>query len=356
MRKSVYTTCAICALAACSIRANTIPTPPVEARLTVSNETPYLKETFSITLEIVSRDVEVSSRLDLANLPDREILSTLGSFEALSVQRERENNQEITRRRYRAKVRAMQPGEISLAPVVRLTSRERVRNFFGSRVQEQTFSLQVPEVIIQAKELPSPPDGFTGIIGDFDINIRAEPLDIREGDLVTIETQLEGEGWIPENAIPSVDAATHLRAYRVREIASERSRKTFRQVVVPMDQSIKEIPAIPFIWFNPDKGEYETTSFGPFALQYAAAEDEPPAATTDPASDDQDLSSRRGLLRNRMEINNPTQAYVAPAATSRSTFTIPPGSEVRIMQKRENWVLIDYENNRGWIPTHGLSP
>ena len=336
--------------------ANQIPVPPVEAHLSVSNPTPYEKETFTITLEIISRDIDISSRLDLANLPDRETMQMIGSFEALTVQRERKDDQEITRRRYRAKARAMEPTQISLHPVLRLTSRRRIRSFFGSTVEERPISLQVPEVKIDVQPLPAPPENFSGVIGDFSIEIVADPLEIQAGDLVTIKTTLRGQGWIPEDTLPAIKASPGLRAYRMRPSTEQESSnvRVFSQTVVPMDETVQELPAIPFIWFNTEKRDYQRDTFGPFPLQYIS---EKPATLADAEDvlDKQDLVRQRGMRRRRIQLSDATHAYLAPAYTSKSTFTIPPTARVRILETHEGWLLADYEGNRGWIPASILT-
>ncbi len=333
-----------------------LPSPPVEARLYVSNPTPYVKEIFTVTLEIISRDIEISSRLDLANLPDRDVMRILGSFEALTVQREREGGHEITRRRYRAKARAMEPKEISFTPVLRLTSRERVRSFFGSTIEERPLSLQVPEIKIAVQPLPPPPDDFSGIIGDFSISMEASPLEIETGDLVTIKTTLQGNGWIPDDAIPAIRSSSFLRAYRVRQSQDTQraGRYVFHQTVVPMDKSLQELPSIPFVWFNTESGEYERDVFGPFALAYV---EEPIEEQPDPTetADEQELIRRMGANRNRVQLPDATRAFVAPSTASMSTFTIPPDITIRVLETYQNWALVDFKSNRGWIPLTALA-
>ena len=332
--------------------------PAVEARLSVSNPSPYLKETFTLTLEIITRDIDISSRPDLANLPDRNIMRILGSFEALAVQRERDGDYEVTRRRYRAQARPMQSTRISLQPVVRLTSRRRIRSFFGSTIEERPVTIRVPEVIIDVQPLPSAPENFSGVIGKFDIDISAEPLEIQAGDLVTVKTILQGDGWIPENAIPTIGASPQLRAYRVRPTTDQDSRRrhVFSQTVVPMDERVQDIPALSFVWFNTQTGEYQTDTFGPFALQYVDKKNDSHLEAGEELTEQDLIPGSRGLRRSRVQLSDAARAYLAPATTSKSTFTIPPTATIRILETHANWLLINYDGNRGWIPASSLAP
>jgi len=334
--------------------AQTIPPPPVEARLDTSKTDPYEKETFTLILEIITRDLEIDPQLDLANLPENTTMEFLGPFEALAVQRERADNQEITRRRYRAQVRALQPGTLSLAPVLQLTARKRVRSFFGSAIELRPVTLQVPARPITIKPIPDPPAGFSGVIGDFEIDISAEPLDIMPGDLVTITTTLRGEGWVREQDIPAVSATPALRSYRVRMAPTTPATKTFvfHQTVVPLERELTAIPAIPFSWFNTRTGSFQQDVFGPFPLQYIERPIQPealPAAPPAPASNPPVQSGP--FLQNRLVLTEATRAHLAPAHTSKSHFSIPPGETVRILERQQDWLLIEHQQNRGWIPT-----
>ena len=330
-----------------------VPSATAEARVTVSNPTPFMKETFTITLEITSRDIEIDSRLDLANLPEKDVMQLLGSFEALAVQRERTDTEEITRRRYRAQARLLQPGKVTLRPVLQLTSRRRVRSFFGSTVEVRPLTLRVPAITLEAKPLPDPPDGFSGIIGDFSIDIEATPLEIHPGDLVTVTTMVRGEGWIKEDMIPAMPAMPLLRAYRLRSANAEgvARRHTFNQTVVPMEEALQELPPITFVWFNTKAGAYQHDVFGPFPLTYK----ETPTEVDSPAAQTESIAPSPGLFtRRNVTLPDQTRAHVAPATTSKSSFTIAPTETIRILRTHEDWLLIEHNNNRGWIPSSAL--
>ncbi len=329
------------------------PTPPVEARLTVSNPTPFIKETFVITLEIISRDIDIDSRLDLANLPDRDAMQVLGSFEALAVQRERTDTEEITRRRYRAQARLLKPGEISLSPVLQLTSRRRVRSFFGSTVEVRPVTLRVSAIKLDAQPLPNPPEDFSGIIGEFQIEVQADPLEIQAGDLVTVTTTLRGQGWFEESSIPAISSSPLLRAYRLRRADADTGtrRAVFNQTVVPMDPALSALPPITVTWFNTKTGNYQQDVFGPFPLVYKIDTDED---AWEIATDAAPVVTPQRFRRRNVVLPDQTRVHIAPATTSKVIFSIAPSETVRIIGAHSDWVLMEHSNNRGWIPAAAL--
>jgi hypothetical protein len=338
------------------LRAQTQPhaKPPVEAHLQVSKQTPFVKETVTIFLDIISRDIEIDPQVDLANLPPGDVMQMIGPFETLAVHRERTDNQEITRRRYRTTARALKPGRVELAPVLQATARQRVRSFFGSTIELRPVRLQIPPITLHINPIPTPPEDFSGIIGTFSLSAAASPREITAGDLVTITTTLRGEGWIPDDPIPPIPANEKLKAYRVRPLATEDRPQTwtFTQTLVPMAETIKEIPATTLVWFHTGEGAFRTETLGPFPLQFIR--DTAPHAMTEEATTQQRLQAETFVKNRIVPVPDTTRAYLAPASTSKPIFTIPPTGTIRILQSRDNWLLIDYDQNRGWIPASAL--
>ena len=340
---------------ATATRPPPLPNAPVEAHIETSTAEPFTKETFTLTLVITTRDIEIDPQLDLAHLPGNDVMQILGSFDAMAVERERADNQEITRRRYQARARAMVPGTIELAPVLQLTARKRVRSFFGSAMEVRPVSLQVPQTTIHAKPIPDPPENFSGVIGNFEINIEADPLEIQAGDLVTITTTLRGEGWVNEDTLPALSPTPLLRTYRVRAASTAEAarERVFTQTVVPLEQELAALPEISFVWFNTQIASFQHDAFGPFPLQYVQPSPPSTAPTATPetvAAPDAMPHTQGRFRRNRIVLHEATRAYIAPATTSTPTFTIPPMSTIRILEHYQNWILVQHDNNRGWIP------
>jgi hypothetical protein len=341
--------------------SSTLPQAPIEATLTASDTSPFVRETFSLTLEIITRDVDIDPQLDLANLPAHDEMQITGPFEAMAVKRETRGNQEITKRRYRALAQANQAGTIELSPLLQLTSRKRVRSFFGSAMEVRPVTLQVPTTKLNIRPIPPSPTGFSGIIGDFDINMIATPTNIVAGDLVTIRTKLQGLGWVNEDLVPAVTNAPFLKTYRVKQVKpiplTEKNQYVFTQTVIPLSQKLQAIPAVPFVWFDTSTETFRNTAFGPFPLSYVANTQEAKQVTIAETNTPTGTHPPPPVLRAGMQstVEDTTAVRMAPALTSKSTFTIAPHSNIRILEKHDDWVLIDHANNRGWIPATAIA-
>jgi hypothetical protein len=60
-------------------------------------------------------------------------------------------------------------------------------------------------------------------------------------------------------------------------------------------------------------------------------------------------------------VNQPDiSAYTAATVTSGSVISLPPGSQVRVLEKRGSWVFVEIpnvpENLRGWVESGALTP
>jgi hypothetical protein len=88
---------------------------------------------------------------------------------------------------------------------------------------------------------------------------------------VTITMTIDGEGNYESVHAPTLTAdAAQFKAYAPQAKnagAGEASqRKMFEQVLIPLDPSVTEIPAVRFSFFDPTQGQYETITKGPFPL------------------------------------------------------------------------------------------
>jgi hypothetical protein len=53
---------------------------------------------------------------------------------------------------------------------------------------------------------------------------------------------------------------------------------------------------------------------------------------------------------------NGVEARVATADTANAVLALPPGSEVKIVSQRGDWVYATLPNNlRGWVPTKSIA-
>ncbi|HIG02732.1 MAG TPA: hypothetical protein EYQ66_15720 [Myxococcales bacterium] len=179
----------------------------------------------------------------------------------------------------------LQPGDfdlgsatVSLNEVIRWQ-----RDFFGGRRASQVQRIFGNDVehVLQVREAPSEdrPPSYAGAIGrGFSFEVAADRSVVQRGDPIVLTFTVRGEaslsqvglaGLAGEDALPE-----HSFALSDEQPSGEvvDGAKIFRVPVRILDESLKEIPALPYSWFDPDLGEYQTVYSRPIALSVRPAQ------------------------------------------------------------------------------------
>lgn len=118
---------------------------------------------------------------------------------------------------------------------------------------------------INIKPIPDEdrPADFNGAVGRYSIVAAATPRDISVGDPITLTLQISGAGRLDRVSAPllaRVDALS--RDFKIQDepLAGkvEGGSKVFTQTIRAANDSVKEIPPIPFSFFDPQRGRFET--------------------------------------------------------------------------------------------------
>ena len=135
---------------------------------------------------------------------------------------------------------------------------------------------------------PLPEDGvpaaFRGAVGRFTIRAEAAPREITPGETLRLTLILEGEGNLEHFEAPDLH---DLRGFHVYGLIEDRtpSRRTLHYDVAPLNVSVKEIPSIPFAFFDTrPPGRYRTvrTDTLPLTVRPASNAGDP---TADPGAE-----------------------------------------------------------------------
>ena len=125
------------------------------------------------------------------------------------------------------------------------------------------------------------PTTFTGAVGRFTVRASAEPREVSVGDPITLRFEVTED----PDAIPG-DLA-NLRPPLLRELevlvnfrvpddpttgVVDGRTKTFTETLRPERDGLTEIPAIPFVSFDPELGRYVTASSEPILITVKASE------------------------------------------------------------------------------------
>jgi hypothetical protein len=147
-------------------------------------------------------------------------------------------------------------------------------DFFG-RYETHPLTLNSRSIPVTVLALPEDgkPQAFTGALGAYTFDVSVSPADVKVGDPVTVKATIKGTGNLSTVIIPKFESTKDLKAYEP-QIKQEEGQKTFEQVVMPMHEGIKDIPAISFSFFNTETGAYETITRGPFPITVAKPDKE----------------------------------------------------------------------------------
>ena len=263
------------------------------------------------------------------------------------------------------------------------------------------------------------PAGFQGAVGVFHLTGKVDPAQAAPGDIVNLTYTATGNGWLGAAQIILPQPDPNFRVYPPQETVRDENRQlALRQVVVPMNTNATRIGVAHFPYFDPAAGVYREATAGPFqltlvspqavgsvpAVKHFDVQPVPPtsaeagdAAMTATMSQAQHLVPfavvfllavlvtvvwyewrprlailagvvvftagvylcQRGSGQTRphnREVCELATARICPSANARALFHISPGRQVTPIEASEEWVRVDFDGRRGWIPLRALKP
>ncbi len=192
----------------------------------------------------------------------------------------------------------LQAGRQTLGPVtMKISVREPVartqRGFFddgffgGGLLDEFLGRFQVVEREIVSNPLtlevqPLPDEGrpasFAGAVGQYALRASIQPADVQAGSAVTLTATLEGQGNIGAVSLSLPTNTPEMRVYdpkATRDVGVNGTllvgRREYTQMLIPITEAVREVPAITFAYFDPARKEYVQLQQGPFPLRVTPA-------------------------------------------------------------------------------------
>lgn len=193
-------------------------------------------------------------------------------------------------------------GELTIsAPVFqqKIVTMRRMRTMFGYQMipdGEQLMTTPTVTRTINVKALPQPqPAGYDGAVGTFALDYRLSSDRLRTNEAATLTTILTGTGNIkylksPEPQFP-VDFEQYTPAEDIRAHISGGSvsgTATTEFTFVPQSVGEFTLPAIEFVYFDPQSGTYKTASTQAITLDVAKGA----GSTTGNATEQADITRR----------------------------------------------------------------
>ncbi len=166
----------------------------------------------------------------------------------------------------------IQPFNMSLLVQQQVKARSFFDDFFNSYRTVRAKITSKP-VNISVKDLPSAPASFMGGVGNFNVSSSISSQDVTTNDAVTLKLTISGTGNIRLIKTPELKLPSDFEVYDPKTKDNVKATdngtsgtKTIEYLFQPRYEGDYTIPAIPFTYFNPSTGKYETNTTSSYDL------------------------------------------------------------------------------------------
>ncbi len=174
------------------------------------------------------------------------------------------------------------PGRVPVRGII-----ESRRDRFG-RPLSQDFEVIIRSPEITIRELPAAPSSFSGGIGSFQLESRFIPSTSRVGEPITWNLKVTGTGnWesgirLPDRKVPAAFEVIQPKSkVDIDDDGSFSGAMEEDMVLIPKQVGTYEIPGLEMVYFDPEKGSYQTLRSEPMRLVVEPASATPPHGSED---------------------------------------------------------------------------
>jgi hypothetical protein len=155
--------------------------------------------------------------------------------------------------------------DVTLAPAVVQVELPRSgrRTFFDPFEFPEQRSLLAEAVGLSVRPLPPPPEGFSGLVGEFEFTSSIAETMVTVGESVDWKVEVTGDGSLEGFHLPPPQDIQGARIYdgspsesAAVEESGYRSAGTFNRVVVPTEPGTLRLPPLEITTFSTTRGEY----------------------------------------------------------------------------------------------------
>ncbi|MBN1794295.1 MAG: protein BatD [Candidatus Omnitrophica bacterium] len=193
------------------------------------------------------------------------------------------------------------PGQYVIGPARLEASVDRIEDFFRRSAFDifdrdpmsifrrgQPVILTTDPITLEVKALPEQgrPRDFAGAVGQYDMSVKADRLEVQEGDPVTLTISIEGRGNIRTLSDPVVSVPDMCKVYdsgSSEEVTKNNyvvgGKKTFQKVLIPKSAGTATLEPLTYHFFNPRTKEYGTITTQPIAINVTVKPQEALQAT-----------------------------------------------------------------------------
>jgi len=233
----------------------------------------YVNELFQIAAVLYYKDIRITD-IEYPTL-DHEAFS-IGEFKSPQASRKQIKEYDYRVVTFKGTGFAIRPGDLKLGPAriscsMYLSDASRSKNLIDASAQRKT-SLIIESTLKNITALPLPqkdkPPSFKGAVGDFKLSLDTSPQGyIKVGEAITLVMRVSGNGNFNMVSSPVIKENEAFIFYAPTIESETDSYKIFKQIIIPKESFIKEIPEIEFSFFNPAEEKYTTLKKGPIDIQ-----------------------------------------------------------------------------------------
>jgi hypothetical protein len=295
-----------------SSNANIDTSKLVNAELIVPKKTAYVGEIIPVV-------VRIATAARVASLEPPEITGQGFTMQKMQMpdqpQIEMINGRQWEVYTFKTAIAPVRPGKLEIGPVksnarviVPATQRPRARSRgpfdifdidpfsdsladpFGRLGERREVVIASEPVGLEVKPLPpNAPANFTGAVGNFTMNVEANPKSVQTGDPITVRSTITGRGNFDRITAPAPEDERGWHKYPPNakfekdDDVGISGTKTFEMVISPNERK-QAIPPFTFAYFDPTKEQYATVKSNAIPIQVTgnAVAAAPAAATAAP--------------------------------------------------------------------------
>ena len=256
--------------------------------LTAAKERVYLNEAFTITIKLYHRQIEVRE-IEYPTF----LASAFSAREFTEPSRTEEviDGVRFYCLNFQTVVYPVSTGQLTLGPaqlkcslVLKEQSRRRnslfddemffnqspFDNFFGRAEKRPTvLKSEALRITVRAHPPDGKPRDFSGAVGQYALQVEAKPTEVKVGEPITLTMRVTGRGNMETVSLPKLYGLDRFKTYDPLIKVGERG-KSFEQVLIPEDASVKAIPEIRFSYFDPEGERYHTIKKAEIPLHVTA--------------------------------------------------------------------------------------
>ena len=183
----------------------------------------------------------------------------------------------------------IKPAEFEMLVNMPISNPQRsIFDAFFDNFQQVSKQLRTKPITIDVQALPSPkPEGFNGAVGQFTLSSEIPTKVLKTNESFTMKLLLEGYGNIKLAQIPEPELPEGFETYDPKETddtevsgGQTRGSKSMEYFAVPRHVGDFVIPAIPFSYFDPAKGSYQTITIPEVKLHIDKGDNSEATTTT----------------------------------------------------------------------------